>query len=269
MYNTKVNEPFETLNYPLSRVATFDVGKIGNRKHLVTGLLEVDVTGLKSMIKSQLRGGCEAGFISWIVKLIAESVAESPSVQAINTGKNRQIVFNDVDISMPLEREVDGKKVPLAALIRSADKKSAEEIHKEIAAFRIREISSEKDFVLTEGSGKISNRLFFNLPQWVRMIAWRVLLGNPFVRKRSMGTVIVTNTGMVGAASGWIIPRTIHNLAIGIGSVNKRPWVVGKEIQIRDILHLTVIFDHDAIDGAPAARFTAKLIKKIESIKGV
>jgi pyruvate/2-oxoglutarate dehydrogenase complex dihydrolipoamide acyltransferase (E2) component len=35
-------------------------------------------------------------------------------------------------------------------------------------------------------------------------------------------------------------------------------------IEPREILSLTVIFDHDVIDGAPAARFTRRLVELIE-----
>jgi len=36
-------------------------------------------------------------------------------------------------------------------------------------------------------------------------------------------------------------------------------------IESREMLSLTIIFDHDVIDGAPAARFTCRLVELIES----
>jgi pyruvate/2-oxoglutarate dehydrogenase complex dihydrolipoamide acyltransferase (E2) component len=33
----------------------------------------------------------------------------------------------------------------------------------------------------------------------------------------------------------------------------------------RDILHLTASFDHDIVDGAPAARFTRRLVELLEN----
>jgi len=41
--------------------------------------------------------------------------------------------------------------------------------------------------------------------------------------------------------------------------------VIEDKIEIRKILHTTIIFDHDIIDGAPAARFLTKLKEYIES----
>jgi pyruvate/2-oxoglutarate dehydrogenase complex dihydrolipoamide acyltransferase (E2) component len=37
----------------------------------------------------------------------------------------------------------------------------------------------------------------------------------------------------------------------------------------REILNLTVMFNHDVVDGAPAARFTRRLVELIESGYGL
>lgn len=39
----------------------------------------------------------------------------------------------------------------------------------------------------------------------------------------------------------------------------RKPGVVGDRIEIREYLSTTVLFDHDVIDGAPAARFVQRL----------
>jgi len=41
--------------------------------------------------------------------------------------------------------------------------------------------------------------------------------------------------------------------------------VIEDKIEIRKILHTTILFDHDIIDGAPANRFLTKLKEYIES----
>jgi pyruvate/2-oxoglutarate dehydrogenase complex dihydrolipoamide acyltransferase (E2) component len=45
--------------------------------------------------------------------------------------------------------------------------------------------------------------------------------------------------------------------------------VVEGRIEPREILNLTVVFDHHVIDGAPAARFTRRLVELIESGHGL
>jgi hypothetical protein len=59
----------------------------------------------------------------------------------------------------------------------------------------------------------------------------RLLLRNPQRKKRMMGTVIITSTGSVGRIPGWIIPKTMHDLCFGLGSVIRKPWVVDERVK--------------------------------------
>jgi pyruvate/2-oxoglutarate dehydrogenase complex dihydrolipoamide acyltransferase (E2) component len=54
-----------------------------------------------------------------------------------------------------------------------------------------------------------------------------------------------------------------------VGAIARKPAVVGDRIEAREILHLTVGFDHDVVDGAPAARFVQRLTELIESGYGL
>jgi pyruvate/2-oxoglutarate dehydrogenase complex dihydrolipoamide acyltransferase (E2) component len=99
------------------------------------------------------------------------------------------------------------------------------------------------------------------------MLIWKHLLKDPHRRQRMMGSVAVTSLGVGAHFPGWIIPKSMHNLACGLGSIIKKPWVVGSEIQVREILHLTMLFDHDVIDGSPAARMIQDFVARLE--KGV
>lgn len=258
---------FTIEKYPKSRVATFDVGVIGRRKHHIIGLLEVDVTDARNRIKEINRSGGDISFTSWLIKVISGTIAGNPHIHAINTRGRRQVLFHDVDISIPIEKEVDGRKVPLAALITSADKKTIKQINSEIQGSIRKKIVDEKDYVLKKNRRKRGSKLFFNMPQFLRLLVWKYLLSNPFRRKKNMGTAIITSVGMAGRVPGWIIPKSIHNLSFGISSIVKKPWVVENEIQIRDILNLTILFDHDVVDGMPAAKFAEQLVKNLEQAR--
>jgi hypothetical protein len=74
---------------------------------------------------------------------------------------------------------------------------------------------------------------------------------------------------MFGKGSGWAIPFGLHTLDIALGGIAEKPGVVAGRIEIREYLCLTLSFDHDLIDGAPAARFTQRLKELIESGYGV
>ena len=255
---------FRLYHYPKSRLATFDVGRIGYKKHHIIGLVEIDVTSAREKIRDAIKSGRKISFTSWIIKVISSTIIKNDYIHSINYKNRTQVSFNDVDISLPIEKYVEGARVPLAMVIKKTNNKTIDEINEEIQSASKQEISSEKDYVLGKKSFTILNNIFFNLPQFFRMIIWHFLLANPFIRKKNMGTAMVTNIGIAGGASGWILPKSIHNLCFGIGSITKKPWIYMNNVEIREILNLTIIFDHDVVDGVPAARFTSKLIKNIE-----
>ena len=77
---------------------------------------------------------------------------------------------------------------------------------------------------------------------------------------------MLTSVGMFGKGGGWGIGfLPTHNLGITVGGINEKPGVHQGQIAIREYLNLTISFDHDIIDGAPAARFARILNKTIES----
>ena len=58
-------------------------------------------------------------------------------------------------------------------------------------------------------------------------------------------------------------------LTVTLGGIAEKPGVVDGRIQIQECLYMTLSFDHDIIDGAPAARFTQRLKELIESGYGL
>jgi pyruvate/2-oxoglutarate dehydrogenase complex dihydrolipoamide acyltransferase (E2) component len=48
-----------------------------------------------------------------------------------------------------------------------------------------------------------------------------------------------------------------------------KPAVIEGRVEPREILNLTVLFDHDIVDGAPATRFVKRLVELIESGYGL
>jgi pyruvate/2-oxoglutarate dehydrogenase complex dihydrolipoamide acyltransferase (E2) component len=75
---------------------------------------------------------------------------------------------------------------------------------------------------------------------------------------------------MFGNGAGWGIPPAPPTpLMMTVGGIGQKPGVVDGHIAIRDYLSLTISFDHELIDGAPAARFTQRLKDLIESGYGL
>ena len=79
----------------------------------------------------------------------------------------------------------------------------------------------------------------------------------------------MTAVGMFGEGGGWGIPLASHTLNITLGGIAEKPGVVDGRIEIREYLSLTVTFDHDIIDGVPAARFAERFKDLIEAGYGL
>jgi pyruvate/2-oxoglutarate dehydrogenase complex dihydrolipoamide acyltransferase (E2) component len=260
------NEFYE-IQYPSSRQLTMDLGKIGREKHHVKALLEVDVTESRQKIRQYRQAGKKIAFTAWLIKVIADCAALHPPVCGLNRPtKNRVMVFNDVDVSIVVEKEVGDARVPLPYVIRKADQKTLDQIHAEIESARSQQVEDEGNYVLGDKNSTIGLKLFVRLPAWLRLPLMRVFVfNNPRRMKEMMGTVMVTTVGMVGHTTGWMIPFSMHPLCLAFGSLNEQPAVHQGVIQKREILHLTALIDHDVIDGMPSARFVDDLVKKMEA----
>jgi hypothetical protein len=96
------------------------------------------------------------------------------------------------------------------------------------------------------------------LPIFLFRFLWR-MREYPQLQKKYWGTVVLTAVGMFGKGAGWGIPISGDTLSIMLGGIAEKPGVVDGHIAIREYLSLTISFDHNIIDGAPAARFTERL----------
>jgi pyruvate/2-oxoglutarate dehydrogenase complex dihydrolipoamide acyltransferase (E2) component len=74
---------------------------------------------------------------------------------------------------------------------------------------------------------------------------------------------------MIGKVNGWFIHKSVHPISFGVGSILKKPVVIDNEIKIREILNMTVLVDHDVIDGAPMVRFLDDLTDYLETGKEI
>ena len=248
--------------FPRSRIATFDVYAVGKQKHHISVLLECDVTDARQRIRDWKKQGHRISFTSWLLKVIADTVEQHREAAAFLHNKRKLIVFDDVNISLLVEKEVEGKKVPIPLVIEKTQQKSMEEIAAEIEQAKSAKLSG-KDIVLKRKTNFFES-LYYHLPGLLRRMVWRYLLRHPRTVYRQMGNVGVTSVGMMGQVSGWFVHSSVHPLCFGIGSILKKPVVKDDQVVIREVLNLTMLIDHDVIDGAPMARFVGELVKRVE-----
>lgn len=83
------------------------------------------------------------------------------------------------------------------------------------------------------------------------------------------GTFTMTNTGSRGVLIDTPILNYPEVAIVGTGAIQKRPVVVSdgttESIAIRDMVYLSMTYDHQLIDGADAARFVTDVKEVIET----
>jgi len=247
---------------PPFRQLVIDGMQLAARKHSIHGLIEVDITQARARIHSlKEKLGEQLSFTGFVVYCCARAVDEDKHVHAYRDWRNRLVLFDDVDVSLPVERKGEGQAVVLQTVIRAANRKSVLEIHREI-----RELQT-KELVETPWGRWIA--WYVRVPGFVRRLFYRAAERIPALIKGLNGTVLVTSVGMFGTVAGWGIPLPGHTLCVTVGGIESKPVFHGGELQERQHLRLTVTFDHDIVDGGPAARFTQRLAELIQSGAGL
>lgn len=69
------------------------------------------------------------------------------------------------------------------------------------------------------------------------------------------GTFSITNIGVFGVEAGTPILNPGEAGILGLGAVQRRPWEHRGEIALRDVMTLSLSFDHRLVDGAEGSRF--------------
>ena len=259
---TRLNlKKYQMVPYPKMRRATAATMRSFQRKPMMHGLIEVDVTRAREFLREhKARTGESLSFTGFIIGCIGKAIDEDKSMQAYRWGRRRLVVFDDVDVALAIEHDREGQKVPLVFIIRAVNHKTFREIHREIRADQLQETA--------KGALGFTTIPFLPPVLSIRLI-YRMLRTFPWLHKRVIGTIGVTSVGMFGNGVGWGIPVAGATLLITLGGLASKPGVVDGRIVIREYLCVTLSFDHRIIDGAPAARFAERLRVLIESGYGL
>jgi pyruvate/2-oxoglutarate dehydrogenase complex dihydrolipoamide acyltransferase (E2) component len=248
---------FETRPFPNERQLVVDAGYLAARRHVIYGLIEANVTRVLELRRRlSTRDGIDLSFTAFLVATLARAIAATPGVQAYRDWRGRLVIFQDVDVVTMIEPRPHAVAIP--HIIRQANRKTVRAISDEIRAVQAQPASSK------QRGGLIA--LAPNLPRFVRLFFFWAVKKMPHRFKALQGTVIVTSVGMFGQRGGWglgFLPT--HTLGLTVGGIAQKPGVRDGQIVVEDILNMTVAFDHDIVDGAPAARFTKQFIDLIET----
>jgi len=251
---------FEITPFPAERKVVVDAGYLAARRHVFYGLVEVDVTRARQVLQQRKAAGEDLSFTAFIVTCLARAIEEHPQVQALKDWRGRLVVFHDVDVSTLIEPAPGQVAIP--HVIRDANRKSVTEI-----SLEIRSIQQEPE--RSPQRGRLA-RLAPRVPRWVRMLFYRLAMLDPHRFRRLAGTITITSVGMFSQGGGWGIAfLTMHTIGLTIGGIVQKPGVFEGQIAIREYLQLTAAFDHDVVDGAPAARFAKRFVELVEAGDGL
>lgn len=250
------NKDYEISRFPAEREIVIDAGYLASGRHIIYALLEVDVSQARKIIKDYAeKHGMKISFTAFIVASLAQAIVAIPQVHSFRDWRGRLFTFNDVDVVTMIEPKPGAVAIP--HVIKNTNNKNVEEISNEIRSIQDKPSSSGQSGGLVKLAPKF--------PRFFRLIFFRILKMNPLWFRSFAGTVVVTSVGMFGKSGGWGIGfLPTHNLGITVGGINQKPGVYQGEITIREYLNLTLSFDHDIIDGAPAARFASIFAELLE-----
>jgi len=192
---------------------------------------EADLTDLVAMrgrLKLEAEAqGVKLSYLPFIFKALAIALKKFPSVNSSMDEARGEIVLKGYyNLGMAVATEA-GLVVPV---VKDVDKKSILHIAREI-----NELAQKAR----------SNKL-----------APEDMAGSTFS---------VTNIGSIGALFSFPIINVPDAAILGVHSIQKRPMVNEKdEIVVRQMMYLSLSFDHRLVDGAEAAMFCKEVIRLLE-----
>jgi pyruvate dehydrogenase E2 component (dihydrolipoamide acetyltransferase) len=196
----------------------------------VTLTAEVDVAEVVKL-RDQVSGewerqhGFKLSYTEVIVKAVARSLREHPNLNSSLTDEGIRL-HSEVNVGIGVAVD-DGLIVPV---VRNADQKSLVEI-----------------------------------AQAVRDVSDRARKGQLSRDDVGEGTFTISNMGMLGVESFTPIINWPECAILGVGRIAERAVVRDGQIVARPTMWLSLTFDHRIVDGAPAAKFLARIRQLLES----
>lgn len=195
----------------------------------VTLTIEVDATAfveLRERLKAGLADelGFGLGYNDLLIKLVAHALRKFPYMNVMLEGETIRHL-DEVHVALA----VDTERGLLVPVIRDADRKELAEI-----------------------------------AQVLRNMVERAQIGKALPDELSGSTFTITNLGMHEIDAFTPIINLPEAAILGVGRIKARPAVVNGEICVRQVMWLSLTFDHRLVDGAPAARFLQYIKNLIE-----
>ena len=230
--------------------------RAGRRKMPMYGLVDVDIT-----TANRLLAGHDPpwSLTAFVVASVARAAAAHPAVHAYRNWRGQQVTHEHVDVGTMVEVTTPQGPFAIPHLLRDADIREVPDLTAELRRVK-RDPAASSSGKWLERAGPAATRIPGVIPALYAVMARSV------AARQRIGTVAVTAVGMFAGGGGFgITSLTLFSLEVIVGGVSQRPRVIDGQVTVRDILDLTVVIDHNVVDGAPAARFAAEFRELLES----
>jgi pyruvate dehydrogenase E2 component (dihydrolipoamide acetyltransferase) len=192
---------------------------------------EADVSGLLAE-RAKLREvgereGVRITILPFLMKAVAGALRRHPALNATLDESREEIVLKKTfDIGMAVDAE-EGLVVPV---VRNADAKSVIELAREIERLS----AAAREGTLAPGD----------------------LAG---------GTFTISSVGSIGGLFSYPVINVPEAAILAAHKIVSRPMVRDGEIVPRDMMYLSLSFDHRIVDGGAATRFLNEVVQRIEA----
>ncbi len=193
----------------------------------VTLFTEVDATNLvsaRAQLNAELGGAVKISFNALLAALVARALREHPALNACLVDDEIRR-YHDIHLALA----VDTERGLLAPVIRHTDRLTLPEIQRSAEA-----------------------------------LIQRALAGHSQPDDLTGGTFTLTNLGMYEIDGFTPIINQPQAAILGVGRIAARAVVVDGQVVARQMMILSLSFDHRLVDGGPAARFLQRVRQLIE-----
>lgn len=248
----------KTVAVPRMRNMIWDIMDEARRKNTMHISFDVDASAIHAQLaKYTALHGIPITLTTYLAKSLADAVAAEPAMHAYLNTRRQMVMFEDVDLSIMIERKIDGVRLPVPFILRRANTKGLVEID---AA--LRQARKKPLFVGGSPVSAIDGQ-FFALPRFMRKMIWFFVRRSPRLFREVAGTVALTSLPWRtdGRGIGWgISPMT---LTLVVGATSRQLKLVEDQTVEHEVLQLHFSADHDVIDAAPLARFVVLFKKQL------
>jgi pyruvate dehydrogenase E2 component (dihydrolipoamide acetyltransferase) len=221
----EVSEVVETI--PLHSVRAIIAGRMLRSVTAtahVTLTAEADATDLVELHQGLIQDGVNASYNDLFLYILGRALRDHPQLNASLEGDTIKL-WRQVHIGLA----VDTDRGLLVPVVKDVDRKGLLQL-------------AEEALSLVE----------------------RARAGQCTPEELSGGTFTLTNLGMFGIDAFTPLINLPECAILGVGRIKKQPVMMGDTVVGRQMVWLSLTFDHRLVDGGPAARFLQRVVQLVE-----